>query len=86
MIIINQYLNEEKHRYEVFIENLYCGVLLYHFVKYDNVIKQEFIKKVIELLEDYFNDDSILTPKEMKERISIFCKQFNIIQLQIERG
>ena len=85
MIYITQYLNEEKHRYEAKFENLYCGVLLYHFVKYDNKISHEFLEKVNSLLERYFLDDSDITLDMIKNNIFTLCRLYNVISLQIER-
>lgn len=86
MIYTTQYLNEEKHRYEAKIENLYCGVLLYHFVKYDNKISDDFLEKVNSSLERYFLEDSDLTLDMIKNHISTLCRVYNVISLQIERG
>ena len=86
MIVTTQILNEQKKRYEAKIENLYCGVLLYYFVKYDNKISDEFLNKVNEILEDYFNNETELTIEQVREHINFNCKIYNVITLPIERG
>ena len=86
MIVATQYLNEDKHRYELKIENLYCGVLLYHLVKYDNKISEEFIKLINETLEYYFHYETTLTLEQVQEIVKNACKKYNVINLKIERG
>lgn len=86
MIVTSQILNEQKKRYEAKIENLYCGVLLYYFVKYDNKISDEFLNRVNEILEDYFNNETELTIEQVREHINLNCKIYNVITLPIERG
>lgn len=86
MIIINTYFNKLKTRYEAKVENLYCGILLYHFIKYDNKISSEFLEKVNSTLERYFLDDTDLTLEMIKDNISKLCRIYNVIQLKIERG
>ena len=86
MIVATQYLNEEKKRYELKIENLYCGVLLYHLVKYDNKISEEFIKLINETLEYYYNYETTLTLENLQEIVKNACKKYNVISLKIERG
>lgn len=86
MIVATQYLNEEKKRYELKIENLYCGVLLYHLVKYDNKFSEEFIKLINEILEYYFHYETTLTLENLQEIVKYACKKYNVISLKIERG
>lgn len=86
MIVTTQTFNEHKKRYETKIENLYCGVLLYYLVKYDNKMPDEFLNKVNEILEEYFNDETELTLEQVREDINLNCKIYNVIQLPIERG
>ena len=86
MIVTTQTLNEQKKRYEAKIENLYCGVLLYYLVKYDNKMPDEFLNKVNEILEEYFNNETELTLEQVREDINLNCKIYNVIQLPIERG
>ena len=86
MIVTTQTLNEHKKRYEAKIENLYCGVLLYYLVKYDNKMPDKFLNKVNEILEEYFNDETELTLEQVREDINLNCKIYNVIQLPIERG
>lgn len=85
MIVATQYLNEEKKRYELKIENLYCGVLLYHLVKYDNKISEEFIKLINETLEYYFHYETTLSLENLQEIVKNACKKYNVISLKIER-
>ena len=85
MIITNTYFNELKTRYEAKVENLYCGVLLYHFIKYDNKISNEFLEKVNSSLERYFKNDTDLTLEMIKNHISTLCRCYNVISLKIER-
>lgn len=86
MIVATQYLNVDKHRYELKIENLYCGVLLYHLVKYDNKISEEFIKLIKETLEYYFHYETTLTLEQVQEIVKNACKEYNVINIKIERG
>lgn len=86
MIITNTYFNKIKARYEAKVENLYCGIILYHFIKYDNEISNEFLEKVNSSLERYFLNDTDLNVEMIKDHISKLCRVYNVIQLQIERG
>lgn len=86
MIITNIYFNKIKARYEAKVENLYCGIILYHFIKYDNKISNEFLEKVNSSLERYFLNDTDLNVEMIKDHISKLCRVYNVIQLQIERG
>lgn len=86
MINIFTYDNKLKARYEAKVENLYCGVILYHFIKYDNEISKEFLDKVKSSLERFFLSDSDLTIEMIKDHISTLCNEYNVIKLQIEKG
>lgn len=87
MIDLNTFYNKEKSRYELIVKNIDCGLKIYHFVKYDNVIDTKFITKVYSYIDDYFKDDcDSYKLVQLNNDIKELCKEYNVINLKIERG
>lgn len=87
MIILNKEFNIEKSRDELFVKNIDCGLNIYHFCKYDNLITSEFMYKIKEIINKYFKDDiDSYSLNELNHNIKILCKEYNVISLKIERG
>lgn len=87
MIDLKTYYNNEKLRDELIVTNIDCGLILYHFVKYDNQIKSDFIKKVKDFIIKYFLDDKdSYKLTQLNEDIKALCREYNVISLKIERG
>ena len=87
MIILYKKFNIEKSRDELFVKNIDCGLNIYHFCKYDNLITSEFIYKIKEIINKYFKDDiDSYSLNELNNNIKILCKEYNVINLKIERG
>lgn len=87
MIDLNTFYNKEKSRYELIVTNIDCGLKIYNFVKYDNVIDTKFITKVYSYIDDYFKDDCDLYELvQLNKDIKNLCKEYNVINLRIERG
>jgi hypothetical protein len=87
MIYLNKFYNKEKSRYELIIKNIDCGLNIYHFVKYDNVIDTNFTTKVYSYINDYFKDDcDSYKLFQLNKDVKNLCKEYNVINLRIERG
>lgn len=87
MIDLNTFYNKEKLRYELIVKNIDCGLKIFHFVKYDNVINTNFIVKVYSYINDYFKDDcDSYKLVKLNEDIKSLCREYNVINLKIERG
>lgn len=84
MILLNNNYNKEKFRDELLITNTDCGLVIYQFVKYNDLIKDEFIQKVKKLIEKYYKDDSdSYKLAQLNEDIKSLCKKYNVINLKI---
>lgn len=87
MIIFNKEFNIEKSRDELFCKNIDCGLNIYHFCKYDNLITSEFTLKIKEKINKYFKDDcDSYKLVQLNKDIKSLCKEYNVINLKIERG
>lgn len=87
MILLTYKYNNEKFRDELIITNIDCNLKIYHFVKYNDLIKDEFINKVKDFIEKYYLDDTgSFTPLKLNTIINNICKEYNVINLRIERG
>lgn len=87
MIILNKKFNIEKSRDELFVKNIDCGLNIYHFCKYDNLINIEFMLKIKEKINMYFKDDcDSYKLVKLNNDIKLLCKEYNVINLKIERG
>lgn len=87
MIDFKTYYNNEKLRDELIITNIDCGLEIYHFVKYDELIKGDFIKKAKDFIIKYFLDDKdSYKLVQLNKDIKKLCKEYNVINLRIERG
>ena len=87
MIDYKTYYNNEKLRDELIITNLDCGLSLYHFVQYNDFIKEDFIKRAMKLILKYFKDDcDSYKLTQLNEDIKALCREYNVISLKIERG
>lgn len=87
MIDLKTYYNNEKLRYELIITNIDCGLIIYHFIKYDYTIKEDFIKKVKDCINKYYLDDcDSYKLVQLNKDIKSLCKEYNVINLKIERG
>lgn len=87
MIILNKKFNIEKSMDELFVKNIDCGLNIYHFCKYENLISIEFMFKIKEKINMYFKDDcDSYNLLKLNNDIKLLCKEYNVINLKIERG
>lgn len=87
MIDLKTFYNKEKLRYELIVKNIDCGLKIYHFVKYDNMIDTNFIIKIHTYITNYFEDDcNSYSLSQLNVDIKALCREYNVISLKIERG